>query len=61
VWSATGAVGQCFDPLLEWRQAVDDTQPVTGEAWPCGHYIPEEMPEQLAQDMINFFSAGSAA
>lgn len=61
VWSATGAVGQCFDPLSEWRQAVDDTQPVTGEAWPCGHYIPEEMPEQLAQDMINFFSAGSAA
>jgi haloacetate dehalogenase len=44
LWGADGAVGKNFDVLSSWREWADD---VKGEALPCGHYIPEEAPEQL--------------
>ncbi|MEA3119335.1 MAG: haloacetate dehalogenase [Paraburkholderia sp.] len=52
LWGAQGIVGQCFDPLDEWRRVARD---VSGRALDCGHYIPEEAPDALAAEMRDFF------
>ncbi|MEQ5841819.1 alpha/beta hydrolase [Paraburkholderia acidicola] len=51
LWGADGVVGQCFDPLAEWRRWSRD---VTGAALPCGHYIPEEAPDTLLERVLPF-------
>lgn len=53
LWGLEGAVGQCFDPLDEWRKVASD---VSGQGVPCGHYIPEEVPEVLLNEIIAFHS-----
>jgi haloacetate dehalogenase len=30
---------------------------VTGRTTPCGHYIPEEAPDLLVEQMLGFFGA----
>jgi len=51
LWGAEGVVGRCFDPLREWQRVAQD---VCGESLPCGHYIAEEAPEQLAARALAF-------
>jgi haloacetate dehalogenase len=53
LWGADGVVGKCFDPLAEWRKWGVQ---VSGEALPCGHYIPEEAPERLLERVLPFLS-----
>jgi haloacetate dehalogenase len=54
LWGADGVVGQCFDPLAEWRRF---NQGVTGGPLPCGHYIPEEAPDCLLERVMPFLQA----
>jgi haloacetate dehalogenase len=51
LWGANGVVEKCFDTLDEWRRVADD---VRGRALPSGHYIPEEVPELLIQELESF-------
>jgi haloacetate dehalogenase len=51
LWGAKGIVARCFDPLAEWQRVAND---VTGHALPCGHYIPEELPEELLRELFAF-------
>ena len=52
LWGDQGIVGQCFDVLAEWRKVASS---VTGEALPAGHYIPEEVPDLLLNQALEFF------
>lgn len=54
LWGADGVIERCFDPLAEWRQW---STRVSGEALPCGHYIPEEAPELLLERVLPFLGA----
>lgn len=54
LWGEHGAVGRCFDVLALWRERA--TQ-VTGMALPCGHYLAEELPEQVSEQALNFFQS----
>ncbi|MFM0550804.1 alpha/beta hydrolase [Paraburkholderia sediminicola] len=54
LWGAQGVIEQCFEPLAEWRQWA---QHVSGEALPCGHYIPEEAPELLLERVLPFLQS----
>ena len=45
-----------FKPLAEWRKVATD---VHGKALPCGHYIPEEVPDRLVDELLDFFKGGS--
>jgi haloacetate dehalogenase len=54
LWGARGVVGQCFDPIDEWRRVARD---VSGRALDCGHYIAEEAPDALVAEMRDFFEA----
>lgn len=53
LWGERGVVGRCFAPLDEWEKVATD---VTGGALPCGHYIPEEVPELLLDKALRFLA-----
>ena len=52
IWGEHGVVNRCFSPIIDWQLVAED---VRGRTLPCGHYIPEEMPEELLVEMREFF------
>jgi haloacetate dehalogenase len=55
LWAGQGAIDRWYDVLSVWREWADD---VEGRALPCGHYLPEEAPEETAEALLSFFAAG---
>jgi haloacetate dehalogenase len=53
LWGAKGVVERCFEPLDEWRRVADD---VRGRALPAGHYLPEEVPDLVVEELERFFA-----
>ena len=51
LWGEYGLVNQCFTPIKDWNQVADE---VTGKSLACGHYIPEECPEELLDEIEQF-------
>lgn len=51
LWGEYGAIERCFKPLDEWRKRAAD---VRGHALPCGHYIAEEVPQLLLDELLTF-------
>ena len=56
LWGEQGVVHRCFAPLEEWSRAALD---VRGGPLPCGHYIAEEAPERLLDEVLPFLSPAS--
>jgi haloacetate dehalogenase len=54
LWGEFGVIEQCFDPLAAWRRVARD---VSGRSLACGHYLPEEAPDALYEEMRAFFEA----
>jgi haloacetate dehalogenase len=52
LWGEHGLVNKCFRPLEDWEEVAVE---VTGKTVPSGHYIPEEIPEQLLAEVKKFF------
>lgn len=55
-WAAGSTVDRCFDVLAEWRKRADD---VRGHTLPGGHYLAEELPDEVANAMRDFFTTRS--
>ena len=53
LWGERGVVHRLFSPIADWQTKASGT--VTGRATPGGHYIAEETPELLADEMLSFF------
>lgn len=53
LWGAYGAVGRCFDVMSLWRQSAPEA---TGRSLDCGHYIAEERPGELLEEIGHFFA-----
>lgn len=53
LWGAHGVIERCFDPLALWRLRAET---VTGRSLPTGHYMAEEAPEAIADELIAFFT-----
>jgi haloacetate dehalogenase len=52
LWGAYGVVERCFRPLEDWAKVATE---VSGRALPGGHYLPEEVPELVAEEFEQFF------
>lgn len=52
LWGARGTVGKTFDVLATWRDK--SAAPVTGHALDCGHFLPEEAPEDTLKALLHF-------
>lgn len=53
LWGGLSKPQDWYDTLDVWRAWADD---VRGRALPCGHYLPEEAPEETARELLAFFS-----
>ncbi|HML44622.1 MAG TPA: alpha/beta hydrolase [Hyphomicrobium zavarzinii] len=52
LWGSRGIVGRKFDVLASWREKSAAT--VTGHALDCGHFLPEEAPEDTLKALLDF-------
>ena len=51
LWGAHGSVERLFSAVQEWQRYATD---VRGHALPSGHYIPEEIPDLLHDELVAF-------
>lgn len=54
IWGEFGKMHGMFDVLATWKEKADT---VEGHPLPCGHFIPEEAPEELLADLRGFLRA----
>jgi haloacetate dehalogenase len=54
LWGERGVVHKLFTPIADWQ--AKSSSVVTGRPTPTGHYIPEEAPELLANEIDAFFA-----
>jgi haloacetate dehalogenase len=54
LWGERGIVHRFFHPLDDWGAIADDVQ---GRAMPAGHYLAEEVPDELLREIKAFFAA----
>ncbi len=52
LWGDRGYVHRNYDVLAVWREWAEH---VEGEALPCGHFLPEELPEVIVEKLMAFF------
>ncbi|MEZ5601439.1 MAG: alpha/beta hydrolase [Candidatus Competibacteraceae bacterium] len=52
LWGAKGFVHRTYDVLEIWRQYADQ---VEGKALDCGHFLPEEKPEDVVSALAGFW------
>jgi haloacetate dehalogenase len=51
IWGEFGKMHSLFDVVASWKEKAER---VTGHPLPCGHFIPEEAPEELLVDLQRF-------
>jgi haloacetate dehalogenase len=51
LWGAHGVIERCFKSMNDWQRVAED---VRGHSVPAGHYIPEEVPDILLQELEEF-------
>jgi haloacetate dehalogenase len=52
LWARHSPVGALFDCLADWKEVATD---VRGRVLNCGHFIPEERPQELLGELRRFF------
>lgn len=52
-WGKNGVIEKCFNAIEEWKSVSDST--VKGSSVDCGHYIPEEAPDFINEQIKKFF------
>jgi haloacetate dehalogenase len=53
LWAGRGPIDRWYDVLSVWREWAEN---VEGRALPCGHYLPEEAPDETAEALLSFFA-----
>ena len=53
LWGSKGILERCFSPLSDWQERGGS---VTAKALDCGHYLPEEAPDALLEELFTFLS-----
>jgi haloacetate dehalogenase len=56
IWGEHGKMDKMFDVLATWREKAVH---VRGHSLPCGHFIPEEAPDELLRDLASFLGENS--
>ena len=53
LWSSVGHMGRNNDVISVWGNYANN---VSGKSLNCGHFIPEELPNEIIKEFIQFFS-----
>ncbi|QLE58489.1 alpha/beta fold hydrolase [Nostoc sp. TCL26-01] len=51
LWGEKGIIGHKYDVLATWQERANDVQ---GKGIPCGHFLPEEAPEETYEAIYQF-------
>jgi haloacetate dehalogenase len=51
LWGKHGVIEKMFKPLADWREVARD---VRGRALDCGHFLPEEKPDDVLSELRRF-------
>jgi len=51
IWGQFGKMEPLFDVVDTWKEKADN---VIGKSLPCGHFIPEEAPDELLSEIVPF-------
>lgn len=51
IWGQFGKMESLFDVVDTWKEKADN---VIGKSVPCGHFIPEEAPDELLSEIVPF-------
>lgn len=54
LWGEHGVIEECFDALKEWQSVAGKDVKVTGHHVDSGHYIPEQIPNDVASAIQEF-------
>jgi haloacetate dehalogenase len=52
IWGSKGAMEPLYDVLETWAERASD---VRGRSLPGGHWLPEELPDELTAELLKFF------
>jgi haloacetate dehalogenase len=52
LWGEKGFVNKTYDVLNVWKEYATN---VNGKSLDCGHFLPEEKPKELCEELKNFF------
>jgi haloacetate dehalogenase len=55
LWGERGTVHRCFRPVEEWRRVAGG--PVSGRPLASGHYLPEEVPQEVLEELVPFLAS----
>ncbi|KAK0543780.1 hypothetical protein OC846_006292 [Tilletia horrida] len=59
LWGARGLIEAAYDGGLDlWRQTMES---IDGRSVDCGHYIPEEQPSEVVNEIVGFFGPAAHA
>jgi haloacetate dehalogenase len=53
LWGKQGVIERMFKPLADWREVAKD---VRGRALDCGHFLPEEKPQDVLRELRRFLA-----
>lgn len=53
LWGDKGLVNKAYDVVACWREKASGS--VSGQALPCGHFLPEEAPDETFNALRKFF------
>lgn len=56
LWGKRGVIERCFAPLADWAEVATD---VRGHALDGGHYLAEELPDEIIAELDAFFKDSS--
>jgi haloacetate dehalogenase len=54
LWGAKGTIGKSWDVPATWRAKANST--VTGHSLDCGHFLQEERPDEVVEELQRSFS-----
>ena len=54
LWGNEGFVHRKYDVLSTWKERASD---VNGKALDSGHFIPEENPRQVLEELLSFYNS----
>ncbi len=53
LWGEKGFVNKTYDVIKVWQDYANN---VRGKTLPCGHFLPEEKPHEVIDELKNFFN-----
>jgi hypothetical protein len=56
LWGKHGVIEKCFDAMKEWRAVTEEGINVDGHSLDSGHYIPEQVPDDVMFNILEFLA-----